>query len=76
MHITDKGLGSIICKEFLQINKKKIKIQYVKLSLMHPQREWLWSGQGVPDKPTIVTLSPRAHNGRLKIVTSRAKRLQ
>lgn len=29
-------MGSIICKEFLQINKKKVKTQYVKCTLMHP----------------------------------------
>lgn len=38
VHITDKGLGSIIYKEFLQINKKK--------TFNRDQREWLWSEQG------------------------------
>lgn len=33
---THKGLGSIICKELLQINKKRIKTQYMKLPLIHP----------------------------------------
>lgn len=35
-HITHKGRGSIIYKELLQINKKRIKTQYMKLPLIHP----------------------------------------
>lgn len=35
-HITHKGWGSIIYKELLQINKKRIKTQHMKLPLIHP----------------------------------------
>ena len=68
--ILHKELGSIVSKEFLQINKKMVKTQYMKLTLMHLKKTikdvFCLGGGRVPDKPAMLTLNPRVYGRRLK----------
>lgn len=76
--ILHKELGSIISKEFLQIDKKKVKTQYMKLTLMHLKKTIKdVSGRGVGSRQTSnVNTEPQSTRREAEAVALGTKLLQ